>query len=122
MNDDRNDRRATPAELLDRRARALAARHERALQRMTVDALARARPPRRRAGAWLAVPAAALGMALMAAVVVWRGGERSAAPPLAQAPDDALPAWVLDDSAPVSLLENLDFYVWLAEQGDDGQG
>ena len=108
----------SPSAVLDDEARRLACRHEDALQRMTAEALAQAKRPAHRGSWWLALPVASVMMMLVAGLLVWQG-DRLETPVMAKVDPAALPEWVLDDSAPVTLLENIEFYAWLAEQGDD---
>jgi hypothetical protein len=112
-------KRRSPSAVLDDEARRLAQRHEDALRRMTAEALAQAKRPAHRGSWWLALPVASVMMMLVAGLLVWQGGGQPETPAMAKIDPAALPAWVLDDSAPVTLLENIEFYAWLAEHGDD---
>ncbi len=106
-----DDQPATPREVLDEKARHLARRHQRRLESITNEALA---PTRRR-------PAPLLPVAAVATLVVAVSGyllmpNDAASPEMAAATPAPLPGWVVDDEVPLELLEQPDFYRWLAEQ------
>ncbi len=111
---------------LDARSEELARKHHRRLQSMTYAALdTRLRKQERH---WLKTGfAAAAGTALSLAVAIGIGLQlqgtedtrQSQIATLERQPDalmENLPPWVKDTDTPVELIENLEFYQWLAQQ------
>ena len=108
--------RSDPGKILDSQAERLASRHEARLIAMTQAAVADVRGGKHSIvwQPWIFSAAAFLFSVVLVAVLVW---VKPAEPPVAatvaqQAP--LIPDWVNDDDVPVSLLENMDLYVWIS--------
>ncbi|WP_299591829.1 hypothetical protein [uncultured Microbulbifer sp.] len=56
------------------------------------------------------------GVVVTLAVLVWPGGDTQQAQPV----DLFADAWILDEEAELELIEDVEFYQWLAEEGSDG--
>jgi hypothetical protein len=66
--------------------------------------------PKKRQSIWFKpVLASAFTIAIIATTLFLQDAEKPTAA-------TALPAWVMDTETPVTLIENLDFYDWLAQQ------
>jgi hypothetical protein len=109
--------RGDPKSILDQRAGLLASRHEARLRAMTNQAVAQAgtsqKPGYRRFSA--ATAALALTVVIAATVILFKPGTEQP-PQMATAEQLNIPDWVEDDTVPVSLLENMELYVWIARQ------
>ncbi|HFD86732.1 MAG TPA: hypothetical protein ENJ35_03540 [Gammaproteobacteria bacterium] len=106
-----------PKACLNHQADLLAERHEERLAAMTRRAVAQAKAPRN-ASLWRPATAA-MGLAFTIVVAVTVVLFKPAFEPTAQlatAHQQLIPDWVEDDTVPVSLLENMDLYVWFAHQ------
>jgi hypothetical protein len=98
----------TPNEYLDQHTQRLAKKHQRRLQTMTFEAIDSL--PKKRRSIWFKpVLASAFTVAIIATTLLLQNTEK----PIVAT---ALPAWVMDTETPVTLIENLDFYDWLAQQ------
>ncbi|HGG58358.1 MAG TPA: hypothetical protein ENK26_00375 [Gammaproteobacteria bacterium] len=113
------------AKLLERQSETLGRKHQDRLEAMTRLAVEAARDSGSRR-AWSSWTLAAGGMAavvLTVALVLLSPTPRQPETTLASGNRDVIPAWVEDDSVPVSLLENIEFYVWINQSFDaDQQG
>ncbi len=108
----------SPGEYLDRRKQALTHKHQRRLQRMTREAmLSRAKPWH---SSWVKPAlATAFSVMLVTTFVLLKEGTENVPNPVLQ--DADLPAWVTDTEVPLTLIENLEFYDWLAQQPENQQ-
>ncbi len=105
----------SPREYLDQRKQQLTQKHQRRLQRMTVEAI----QSREHSWhiPWKLVMASAFSIMLIATTAFLKKPETEQP----SQPDMSLPAWVMDTEVPLTLIENLEFYDWLAQQPDNQQ-
>ncbi len=115
MNKMRQPDADTPRARLDREAEALADRHRERLAAMTAEAVSGAKRPRRQPWrGWVSAGLAA-GLAVLAVGLAWRAEmPRPSKMAVLQPVAPRIPEWVEDDSVPVSLLENMELYVWIS--------
>jgi len=113
------------SELLERQSETLGRKHQDRLEAMTrlaVDA-ARDSGSRRAWSSWTLAAGAMAAVVLTVALVLLSPTPRQPETTLASGNRDVIPAWVEDDSVPVSLLENIEFYVWINQSSNaDQQG
>jgi hypothetical protein len=101
----------TPNEYLDQHTQRLAEKHQRRLQTMTFEAINSL--PKKKQFIWLKpILASAFTVAIITTTLFLQDTEKPTA-------TTALPAWVMDTETPETLIENLDFYDWLAQQTED---
>ena len=114
----------TPNEYLDQRAQDLAEKHQQRLQAMTFQTMAPPRQPRK--VAWIKPTLASVfSLAIIATAVFWHNAEKPTTVVTTVLPAlpalSVLPTWVMDTKTPDTLIENLDFYDWLAQQTEHQQ-
>ena len=105
------------SEYLEKRKHALTQKHTHRLHRMTQEAL-ESRQNKRFQFVWVKpVLATAFSILLLVAVMLFKVPENPQQPVGQSASIMAkLPEWVTDTQVPLSLIENLEFYEWLAQQ------
>ena len=104
-----------PGERLNQQAEALASRQQARLEAMTAIAVTGATvswsAERFRWGVTVAV---ALSVAVIFMVVLTQPAKQPSQLATVQS-QSLIPEWVSDDAVPVSLLENMDLYVWISQ-------
>jgi len=109
----------TPNKLLNQSAKNLAAKHQQRLENMTTAALQKAakKPLLESFLFLLPQPAyAAAALLLVSAGVGWMTLQNQSNELIESQTTAQLPEWLSDDQVPMDLLENPEFYQWLANQ------
>jgi len=113
-------KRKTPNQYLDQHTQHLAKKHHQRLQTMTFQALDIL--PKKKSSVWIKPTlASALTLAIIASTFFLQDTEKRTTeiPTTVAVTLPVLPEWVLDTKTPDTLIENLDFYDWLAQQTEN---
>ena len=123
MQRDQSTSTKTAKQLLDQSAIDLSDRHHLRLEQMTTNAVAHFSNKRRRYFRQLSIPVAMAGSVLFALWLWWplrqpAGVQNDPSMAKVSPSDVVVPEWVMDTSVPMSLLNHMAFYDWLAKQED----
>ncbi len=110
----------SPQDILDRRQQALANKHSARLHRMTQEALQlQPSPSSLWQSAWLKPTVATAFSLMLVTSIIFLNPANKKTHTLEL--DSHLPEWVTDTEVPLTLIENLEFYDWLAQQPENQQ-
>ncbi len=116
----------TPNEHLDQHEQALAKKHQQRLRAMTQEALYPQQQPWH--ASWVKPAMVTAFSVLLVSTVIFlkapvsiNPNTDSAIPPQSMPLSMPLPEWVMDTDIPLTLIENLEFYDWLAQQPEEKQ-
>lgn len=105
----------SPGEYLEGRKQTLTQKHQRHLHRMTQEAL-QSQENNNQKSWFKPAMATAFSVMLVTTLVLLNTSDKSS-----EQSETDLPAWVTDTNVPLNLIENLEFYDWLAQQPENQQ-
>ncbi len=118
MSKHKRQQHLSPQQVLDKAAEKLAFEHQQRLHQMTRAAVyGEANVSRRVLALW---PVAVPVFSLMAITLVWQLTQQVETPSSESivAMKKGVPHWVKDASAPLAVIENIEFYQWLEKELD----
>lgn len=107
--------RLSPRDYLEGRKQELSQKYQRQLYRMTQEALQSQKNNAQKSW-FMPVMAATFSILLVTTLVLLNTSDQSS-----EQTETDLPTWVTDTNVPLNLIENLEFYDWLAQQPENQQ-